>query len=69
MFTNAMNFKLPSGVEELIGSVPEEDILNGGVEMICRGLMLTRRGAKARRRRVEELLCLEHQLQKASNNL
>jgi len=68
-FTRAMNFNLPPGVEELIGSVPEKDILDGGVEMICRGLMLTCRGAEARRRRVEELSRLEHQLQEASNNL
>ena len=40
-FTWAMNFNFPPGVEELIRSVLEEDILDSGVEMICRGLMLT----------------------------
>lgn len=61
-FTRAMNFVLPSNLEELIGSILEDDLLDDGVEMICRGLILTRRGAKARRRRVSRL---EHQLQAA----
>jgi len=46
-FTRAMNFDLPPGLEELIGSLPDDDVLDDGVEMICRGLILTRRGLKA----------------------
>jgi len=57
-----MNFDLPPGLEELIGWVLNDDILDGGVEMICHGLILTRRGAKARRRRIEDLSHLEHEL-------
>jgi len=68
-FTRAMNFDLPPDLEELIGSVPEDNILDGGVEMMCRGLILTCRGAEAHRRRIEDLLRLEHQLQEAFNNL
>jgi len=68
-FTRAMNFKLPSNLEELIGSVPEDDLLDDSVEMMCRGLILTRRGTKVRRWHVEELSRLEHQLQEAFNNL
>jgi len=59
----------PSSIEELIGSLPEDDLLDGSVKMMCRGLILTRQGAEARRWRIEELSRLEHQLQEASNNL
>ena len=68
-FTRAMNFNLPLGLEELIGSVPEEDILDGGVEMICCSLILTRREVEACRRRIEDMSRLKHLLQEASNNL
>ena len=68
-FTRAMKFSLTPGIEGLIGSVPEDYLLNGGVKMICRGLILTRRGAEARRQHVEELSRLEHQLQEVSSNL
>lgn len=37
--------------------------------MMCRGLILTCHGVEAHRRRIEELSRLEHQLQKASDNL
>jgi len=68
-FTRAVSFDLPPGLEGLIGSVPEDDILDNGVEMICCGLVLARRGADARRRCLEDLSCLEHDLQEASHNL
>jgi len=68
-FTRAMNFNLPPDLKELIGSVPDDDVLNGGVEIIYRGLILTRRGAEARRQHIEDLSRLEHDLQEASNNL
>ena len=42
-----MNFDLPPDLDELIGSVPDDDVLDGGVEIICCGLILTRRGSKA----------------------
>lgn len=35
-FTRAMNFTLPSNLEELIRSVPEDDLFYDGVEMMCR---------------------------------
>jgi len=64
-----MNFHLPPDLEELIRSVPDDDILDGGIEMISRGLILTHRGAEARRRRIEDLSGLDHELQEASSNL
>jgi len=48
-FSRVVSFRLPSDLEEEIKSVPEDDLLDGGIEMICWGLMLARRGAKARR--------------------
>jgi len=61
--------ELPLNTEEVIRAVPEDDLLQGGVEMICRGLVLTRLEANSRDRRVEEISCLEHELSEASGNL
>ncbi|KAL9303873.1 hypothetical protein ACSQ67_021136 [Phaseolus vulgaris] len=36
-FSRAVGFGLPSGLEEEIKSVPEDDLLDGGIEMIRRG--------------------------------
>jgi len=60
-----VNFSLPPNTEELIQVVPEDDLLKGGIEMMCRGLILTHHGATARGQRVEEGLRLEHKLQEA----
>jgi len=68
-FSRAVSFRLPSGLEEEIKSVPEDDLLDGGIEMICRGLVLARRGAKAQRGHAEEISRLEHDLQEAGHNL
>jgi len=64
-----MNFNLPPSLKELIGSVSEDDLLDGGVKKIYRGLILMRRRVEAHRRRIEDLSHLVHQLQEASNNL
>jgi len=48
---------------------PRRDLLDGGIEMIRRGLVLARRGADARRSRVEDMSRLEHELQEAGQNL
>jgi len=69
MHTRAMNFTLPSNLKELIQSVLEDDLLDEGVKTMCRGLILTRQGAEARRQHIEELSRLEHELHEASNNL
>jgi len=55
-FSRAVSFKLPSNIEGEIRSDPDDDLLDGGIEMICRGLFLARRGADARRSRVEDIL-------------
>ena len=68
-FSRAVSFKLPSNIEGEIRSVPDDDLLDGGIEMICRGLFLARRGADARRSRVEDISRLEHELQEAGHNL
>jgi len=68
-FSRAVSFKLPSNIEGEIRSVPDDDLLDGGIEMICRGLFLARRGADARRSRVEDISRLEHDLQEADHNL
>jgi len=68
-FSRAVSFRLPSGLEEEIKSIPKGDLLDGGIEMICRGLMLARRGAKARKDRAKEISRLEHDLQEACHNL
>jgi len=68
-FSRAVSFRLPPGLKGEIKSIPEGDLLNGSIEMICRGLVLARRGADARRDRVEELSRLEHELQEAGQNL
>ena len=68
-FSWAVSFDLPLGLEGVIGSVPEDDLLNNGVEMICCALVLVRRGADARRGRVEDVSRLEHDLQVAAHNL
>jgi len=68
-FSRAVSFKLPSHIEGEIRSVPDDDLLDGDIEMICRGLFLARRGADARRSRVEDISRLEHDLQEARHNL
>jgi len=68
-FPRAVNFNLPSNTEDLIRAVTEDDLLDGDIEMMCHGLILTRHGAASRERRVEELLRLEHELQEASISL
>jgi len=67
--SRAVSIRLPPGLEGEIKSIPEGDLLNGGIEMICRGLVLARRGADVRKCRVEELSRLEHELQEAGQNL
>jgi len=67
-FSRAVSFKLPPNIEGEIRSVPDDDLLDG-IEMICRGLVLARRGADARRSRVEDISRLKHDLQKAGHNL
>lgn len=57
-----VNFNLPPGIEDLIRAVPEDDLLDGGIEMICHDLVLTRLGAASHARRVEEVSRLEHEL-------
>ena len=68
-FSRAVSSKLPPSIEGEIRSVPDDDLLDGGIEMICRGLVLARRGADARRSRVEDMSRLEHELQEAGQNL
>jgi len=68
-FSRAVSFKLPSNIEGEIRSVPDDDLLDGGIEMICRDLFLARRGADARRSRVEDISRLEHDFQEAGHNL
>jgi len=48
-FSWVISFRLPPGLEREIKSIPEDDLLNGGIEMICRGLVLARRGTDARK--------------------
>ena len=36
-FSRAVSFKLPSNIEGEIRSVPDDDLLDSGIEMICRG--------------------------------
>ena len=64
-----MSFKLPPNIEGEIRSVPDNDLLDGGIEMICRGLVLARRGVDTRRSRVEDISRLEHDLQEVGHNL
>jgi len=68
-FSRAVSFRFPPGLEGEIMSIPKGDLLNGGIEMICWGLVLARRGADAQRDRVEELSHLEYELQEAGQNL
>jgi len=56
-------------IEEVIRAVREDDLLQGGVEMICRGLVLTPLGADILGRRVEEVSRMEHEMSEASGNL
>ena len=64
-----MNFNLPPNTEELTRAVLEDDLLEGGIEIMCCGLILTRHGMVARERHVEEISILEHELFEASGNL
>jgi len=43
----------------LLVVVPKEDLLLGGIEMLCRGLLMTQLGVDARGRRVEEISWLD----------
>lgn len=52
---------LPHSTEEVIRAVPEDDLLKGDIEIICRGIVLTRLGASSRGRRVEEVSRLENE--------
>jgi len=49
-FARGVNFNLPPNTEDMIRAVPEDDLLKGSIEMMCRGFILTRHGATARRR-------------------
>jgi len=64
-----VSFNLPPNNEELIWAVPKDDLLKGGIEIICRGLILTRQGAAVRDRRVEEISRLEQKLLEVSGSL
>jgi len=68
-FSRVVYFQLPPGLRGEIKSIPEDDFLNGGIEMICRGLVLAWQGADARKGRMEDISCLEHELQEAGHNL
>jgi len=68
-FSWVVSFKLPPSLEGEIRSVLEDDLLDSGIEMIYRGLVLARRGADARRCRAEDVSRLEHDLQKAGHDL
>jgi len=68
-FSRAVSFKLPPSIEGEIRSVPDNDLFYGGIEMICRGLVLAHRGADVRRSRVEDISRLEHELQEVGHNL
>jgi len=61
-FSRAVSFKLPPSIEGEIRSVPDDDLLDDGIEMICRG-------ADAWRSRVEDMSRLEQGLQEAGQNL
>jgi len=58
---------LNTSAQDLVWVVPKEDLIQGGIEMLCLGLVLTRLGANIRGQRVEEVSRLEHEL--ASANL
>ena len=68
-FSQDVSFRLPAGLEGEIKSIPKDDLLDSDIEMICRGLVLARRGADARRGQVEDVSRLEHDLQEAGQNL
>lgn len=57
-----MNFNLPPSINELIGVVPEDNLLDDNIKMMCRGMILTRWEAEPCRSRNEELSRLEHEL-------
>lgn len=61
--------ELPPNTKEMTRAMVEDDLLQGGVELICRGLVLTCLGADVRGRPVEEISRLEHVLSEASGNL
>ena len=68
-FSRVVSFRLPSGLKEEMKSILEDDLLDGGIEMICWGLVLSRQGAKAQKDHAEEISRLEHDLQETGHNL
>lgn len=55
--------------QEMIRAVPDDELNQGSIEMICRGLVLAWLGADVWGHRVEEISRLEHELAEASGNL
>jgi len=68
-FSSGVRVDLPPNTEEIIWAIPENDLIQGGIEMICRGLVLTRMGAVVQGHWVEEISRLEHELSEGSSNL
>jgi len=68
-FSGVVNFNLHPNIEDLIRAVPEDDLFEGNIEMMCRSLILTCHGAGVRAWRVKEISRLEHELLEASGNL
>jgi len=68
-FSKGVRVDLNSTAKGLIWVVPEEDLLQGNIDLFCQDLVLARLGVDARGRRVEEISLLEHELAEGLDNL
>jgi len=68
-FVKGVKIGLTPSTQELIRDVPNDDLIQGSIDMICRGLVLSWLGKDVWGHRVEEISRLEHKLAETSGNL
>lgn len=68
-FSKEVRVDLTPTPQDLLRVVPKEDLFQSNIELLHQCLVITRRGADARGRKVEEISRLEHELVEASSSL